>query len=99
MAKYTTLQQVQADLQSGNLTCRALVNYYLEQIEASKDLNAYVEMSSKKRKGKISSSFDFEDEEEYYRNDDKYVRKWFTKGDGSRKIEIRTGTGRAKIKK
>ena len=63
------------------------------------DLNAYVEMSSKKRKGKISSSFDFEDEEEYYRNDDKYVRKWFTKGDGSRKIEIRTGTGRAKIKK
>ena len=63
------------------------------------DLDAYVEMSAKKRSGKISSSFDFEDEEEYYRNDDKYVRKWFTKGSGSRKIEIRTGTGRAKIKK
>jgi hypothetical protein len=63
------------------------------------DLNAYVEMTARKRDGKISSSYDFEDEEEFYRNDDKYVRKWFTKGDGSRKIEIKTGTGRAKIKK
>ncbi len=63
------------------------------------DLNAYVEMSAKKRSGKISSSFDFEDEEEYERNDDTYIRKWFTKGSGARKIEIRTGTGKAKIKK
>ncbi len=63
------------------------------------DLDAYVEMSARKRKGKISSSFDFEDEEEFERNDETYVRKWFTKGSGSRKIEIRTGTGRAKIKK
>lgn len=63
------------------------------------DLNAYVEMSAKKRSGKISSSFDFEDEEEYERNDDTYIRKWFTKGSGERKIEIRTGTGRAKLKK
>ena len=63
------------------------------------DLDAYVEMSARKRSGKISSSFDFEDEEEFERNDDTYVRKWFTKGSGSRKIEIRTGTGRAKIKK
>lgn len=63
------------------------------------DLDAYVVISAKKRDGKISSSFDFEDEEEFERNDDTYVRKWFTKGSGSRKIEIRTGTGRAKIKK
>jgi len=63
------------------------------------DLDAYVEMSARKRKGKISSSFDFEDEEEFERNDETYVRKWFTKGSGSRKIEIRTGTGRTKIKK
>ena len=63
------------------------------------DLDAYVELSAKKRSGKISSSFDFEDEEEFERNDDTYVRKWFTKGSGARKIEIRTGTGKAKIKK
>jgi hypothetical protein len=63
------------------------------------DLDAYVQMSARKHDGRISSSYDFEDEEEYYRDDEKYVRKWFTKGDGSRKIEIRTGTGRAKIRK
>jgi DUF4097 and DUF4098 domain-containing protein YvlB len=63
------------------------------------DLDAYVEMSAKKRSGRISSAYKFEDEEEYYRNDDKYVRKWFTDGSGGRKIEIRTGTGSAKLKK
>jgi hypothetical protein len=63
------------------------------------DIDAYVKMSARKRDGKISSSFDFEDEEEYERDDETYVRKWFTKGDGSRKIEISTGTGRAKINK
>jgi len=62
-------------------------------------LDAYVEMSAKKRSGRISSAYKFEDEEEYYRNDDKYVRKWFTDGSGERKIEIRTGTGSAKLKK
>ncbi len=63
------------------------------------DLDAHVVMSARKRDGKISSSFDFEDEEEYERNDETYIRKWFTKGSGARKIEISTGTGRAKIKK
>jgi len=62
-------------------------------------LDAYVEMSARKRSGKISSAYKFEDEEEYYRDDDKYVRKWFTEGSGERKIEISTGTGSAKLKK
>lgn len=44
MARYTSLEQVQSELQQGKLTCRELVGYYLEQIEASKDLNAYVEV-------------------------------------------------------
>lgn len=44
MARYTSLEQVQSELRQGKLTCRALVSYYLEQIEASKDLNAYVEV-------------------------------------------------------
>jgi hypothetical protein len=63
------------------------------------DLDAYVEMTARKRGGKISSSYDFDDEETFYRDDDKYIRKWLTKGSGSRKIEIKTGTGRAKLKK
>ncbi len=62
-------------------------------------LDAYVEMSAKKRSGRITSSYDFDEEEEYYRGEDKYVRKSLTKGSGARKIEIRTGTGTAKLKK
>lgn len=41
---YKTLQSIQADLSNGQLTCVDLVTYYLEQIEASKHLNAYVEV-------------------------------------------------------
>jgi hypothetical protein len=63
------------------------------------DLDAYVEMTAKKRSGRISSSFEFEDEEEFHQGDDEYVRKWFTAGSGARKIEISTGTGRAKLKR
>jgi aspartyl-tRNA(Asn)/glutamyl-tRNA(Gln) amidotransferase subunit A len=41
---YKTLQSIQADLSDGNLTCVDLVTHYLERIEASKHLNAYVEV-------------------------------------------------------
>ena len=44
MAKYTSLQQVQAAIQSGTTSCVELVDYYLTQIEAQASLNAYVEV-------------------------------------------------------
>ena len=44
MPKYNALQQVQEALKSGTTTCEGLVNYYLSQIEAQADLNAYVEV-------------------------------------------------------
>jgi aspartyl-tRNA(Asn)/glutamyl-tRNA(Gln) amidotransferase subunit A len=44
MPKYNALQQVQEALNSGTTTCEGLVNYYLSQIEAQADLNAYVEV-------------------------------------------------------
>ena len=43
-SKYKTLQSVQADLLSDKITCKDLVTYYLGRIEASKHLNAYVEI-------------------------------------------------------
>jgi len=55
MAKYTSLQQIQAELQEGEMTCRQLVGYYLEQIEASKDLNAYVEVFAEEALAKAES--------------------------------------------
>lgn len=44
MAKYNSLQQVQSDIQQGKINCETLVAYYLEQIEATRNLNAYVEV-------------------------------------------------------
>ena len=44
MPKYSTLQQVQTDLSNGNSSCLQLVDYYLRQIEKSKNLNIYVEV-------------------------------------------------------
>ncbi len=43
-AKYTELSAVQADLKSEKINCRQLVAHYLEQIEATKYLNIYIEV-------------------------------------------------------
>lgn len=44
MPKYTSHQQIQAELQSGKTSCSEVVEYYLSQIDSSKDLNIYVEV-------------------------------------------------------
>lgn len=62
-------------------------------------IDGYVEMTARKRGGRISSGFDFDGEEEYTRGDDEYVRKHFTAGRGESRIRISTGTGTAKLKK
>lgn len=42
--KYQSLQAVQSDLFNNKIQLSELVNYYLNQIEATKNLNAYVEV-------------------------------------------------------
>ncbi len=44
MAKYTTLRQIQSDIKEGKTNCVQLVDYYLQQIEKTENLNAYVEV-------------------------------------------------------
>ncbi|GJM34166.1 MAG: glutamyl-tRNA(Gln) amidotransferase subunit A [Saprospiraceae bacterium] len=44
MAKFTSLPQIQTAIAAGTLTCEALVNNYLKQIEASRQLNIYLEV-------------------------------------------------------
>jgi aspartyl-tRNA(Asn)/glutamyl-tRNA(Gln) amidotransferase subunit A len=44
MIKYNNLSAVQADWNAGKITCRALVEYYLERIEATRHLNIYIEV-------------------------------------------------------
>ncbi len=42
--KYSEITQVQHDLREGKLSCIELVEYYLERIEASQELNIYIEV-------------------------------------------------------
>ena len=44
MPKYTTLKTVQQDIHEGKTSCVQLVDYYLQQIDKSEDLNIYVEV-------------------------------------------------------
>lgn len=44
MPKYVSHQQVQSDLKASKISCLELLEYYLSQIEATKDLNAYIEV-------------------------------------------------------
>ena len=44
MKNYKSLAEVREDLTSGTTTCEKLVSYYLENIEETKDLNAYLEV-------------------------------------------------------
>lgn len=42
--KYSSIAAIQTSLHSGATTCRAVVEYYLSQIERHRDLNAYIEV-------------------------------------------------------
>ncbi|MEL7220354.1 MAG: Asp-tRNA(Asn)/Glu-tRNA(Gln) amidotransferase subunit GatA [Bacteroidota bacterium] len=44
MPKFTSLKLVQQQLQAGEVSTLAIVDYYLSQIEASQDLNIYIEV-------------------------------------------------------
>ncbi|GAB4489978.1 MAG: Asp-tRNA(Asn)/Glu-tRNA(Gln) amidotransferase subunit GatA [Saprospiraceae bacterium] len=44
MPKYASLAEIQAVLRSKETTCRAVVEYYLSQIEKTRHLNAYIEV-------------------------------------------------------
>lgn len=42
--KYSAITQLQTDLKEGKTSCEAIVQYYLEQIQSSNDLNIYIEV-------------------------------------------------------
>jgi aspartyl-tRNA(Asn)/glutamyl-tRNA(Gln) amidotransferase subunit A len=44
MPKYTSIDQIQTDIRAGKTSCESLVRYYLNQIEASRSLNIYIEV-------------------------------------------------------
>lgn len=54
MAVYTTLGEVQQALSKGQTTCAALVEHYLERIEATRHLNIYVEVFAQEARQKAA---------------------------------------------
>ena len=44
MAKYTTLRHIQKEIKEGKTNCVQIVDYYLQQIEKTEHLNAYIEV-------------------------------------------------------
>jgi len=62
------------------------------------DIKGYFEFTAKKRSGSIRSPIDFDNEKEYGRNGDDYVKKSFSKGGQTPKIYLSTASGRAMLK-
>ncbi|MGV3505006.1 MAG: Asp-tRNA(Asn)/Glu-tRNA(Gln) amidotransferase subunit GatA [Adhaeribacter sp.] len=44
MKRYNSLEEVRQDLKAGTITCQKLVDYYLQNIEQKKHLNAFLEV-------------------------------------------------------
>lgn len=53
--KYTSLLSVQEDLRSAKLSCTDLVAHYLHRIEATRDLNIYVEVYAEEARAQASA--------------------------------------------
>jgi len=52
MPKYSTIKEIQKDLNNGATSCAALVEYYLSQIDVNKGLNAYIEVYESEARAK-----------------------------------------------
>ncbi len=63
------------------------------------DVKGYFEFKARKRHGRIVCPFDFDNEEEFEEHGETYVRKSFTRGDDTPRIEISTASGKAALKK
>ena len=81
------------DLDVGSASGRAVLDYN------GNPLVGYFEFEANARTGDIESPVDFDDEETFYKNDQRYVRKWFVEGKDRPEITIGSGSGRAVLKK
>lgn len=77
------------DLRLSSASGKATLNYNGNPIEGSFEF-----IAKANRRGRISSPFDFDEEEEFYRWGDEYVAKSFTRGSDNPEILIETASGR-----
>lgn len=61
--------------------------------------SGYFELECNADDGRIKSDFNFDNEKEYWRGNEMYLKKSFTKGDDSVKVKISSGTGTAALLK
>jgi len=54
LKKHTSLSRLHSDLKAQQTTCQEVVEYYLQRIEATKDLNIYVEVFAEEAKAKAA---------------------------------------------
>jgi hypothetical protein len=81
------------DLNVGSASGKAVLDY------DGNPLAGYFEFEANDRTGDIDSPVDFDDEETFYKNEQRYVRKWFVMGRDEPEITIGTGSGRAVLRK
>jgi len=91
--KVTVGRTPEFDLNVGSASGRAILDY------DGNPLEGYFEFEANARTGDIDSPIDFDDEETFYKNEQRYVRKWFVMGDDGPEITIGTGSGRAILRK
>lgn len=80
------------DLKLSSASGDAILNFNGNPIQGCFELIAKV------RNGQIKSPFKFDNEEQFYRNDQLYVRKSFTKSKDTPKIRISTASGKAELR-
>lgn len=66
MPKYCSFSSVQEAIHNGETTCTELVNYYLEQIELTKDCNIFIEVYAREARERASQL-----DQKYLENPDK----------------------------
>lgn len=90
---YVELAQSSAyDLKLSSASGDAILNFN------GKPIQGYFELTAKVRSGRIKSPFKFDNEEEFYKNDQLYVRKSFTRSEDTPQIHISTASGKAELR-
>jgi len=80
------------DLVVSSASGDAIVNY------SGNTPNGYFEFTARVNRGDIEAPYDFDEEEEFRRYRQKYVRKAFTRGGDEPRIEISTASGEAVLR-
>lgn len=83
----------QYDLELSSASGDVVLDYNGNEVEG------YFEFTVKKRHGRIKCPFDFDEEEEFERDDDTYIRKSFTRKGKTPEIYMRTASGSVVLKK